>query len=68
MMTINNKSKDKGHRVAINQAATKECFSPATIWLRTEALPRMSEVQTAVFLVAVHEYIQNLVNLSHEIL
>lgn len=68
MMTINNKSKDKEQRVAINQVATKECFSPATIWLRTEALSRMSEVQTAVFLVAVHEYIQNLVNVSHEIL
>lgn len=68
MMTINNKSKDKEQRVAINQAATKECSSPATIWLRTEALSRMSEVQIAVFLVAVHEYIQNLVNLSHEIL
>lgn len=62
MMSINNKSKDKGQRIAINQAATKECFSPATIWLRTEALPGMSEVQTAVFLVAVYEYIQNLVS------
>lgn len=68
MMTINNKSKDKGQRVAINQAAAEGCFSPATIWLRTEALSRMSEVQTAIFLLAVHEYIRNLVNLSHEIL
>ena len=68
MMTINNKSKDKEQRVAINQASTIECFSPATIWLRTEALSRMSEEQTVVFLVAVYEYIQNLVNLSHEIL